>query len=329
MLKRALLLSTLITSTLMAENKRIGFITCDQLDRYHSNEGVSPLITPDDAFASRALEKKGYQVEPLLWSSSPSSINEKKCDLLIVRSPWDYSDSEEKREAFKSWLLELNRSGERLINPVALMLWNLDKHYLGDLAKLGVNVVPTEYLDKEGSVDLTNRENIVVKPCISAGANDTYHLSTTDEAKRFASKFEEIRKGRDFMLQPFLKEVQSKGEWSLIFLDGKQTHAIRKRPAEGHWLVQEEFGGSVESSEPSDEVKAVAEFAFSKISEASNVSEEPFYARIDIIESEEFGPVIGEIELIEPELFFRTSESAAEAFAEGVEKRLAQVLLKS
>jgi hypothetical protein len=62
------------------------------------------------------------------------------------------------------------------------------------------------------------------------------------------------------VVQPFLPEIRE-GEWSLIFLGGEFSHAVVKRPAEGAFRVQHDFGGTVERREPKlsliDDARAV------------------------------------------------------------------------
>jgi hypothetical protein len=50
------------------------------------------------------------------------------------------------------------------------------------------------------------------------------------------------------MVQPFMPEVQTLGEWSLIFLGGGFSHSVRKFPAPGNFLVHSEFGGTVQAT---------------------------------------------------------------------------------
>jgi hypothetical protein len=138
------------------------------------------------------------------------------------------------------------------------------------------------------------------------------------------------------MVQPFLPEVLSEGEWSLVFIDGLYSHAVHKRPAAGSWLVQDELGGSVESAVPPEEVRAAAIVAFERIvpalekrGAAEQVAKGPLlYGRVDVIPTAS-GPLVSELELIEPELFFlqRTARGplplkrAIDAFCAGVERR--------
>jgi hypothetical protein len=50
--------------------------------------------------------------------------------------------------------------------------------------------------------------------------------------------------GADMMVQPFLPTV-ARGEVSVVWVDGRITHAVRKRPAPGDFRCQEEFSSHV------------------------------------------------------------------------------------
>ena len=192
------------------------------------------------------------------------------------------------------------------------MAWSLDKHYLADLAAVGVPIVPTDFVPADSGIDLAARVAslgpLVVKPAISAAAKDTFRLMT--EADAAALDFAALNHGRSFLIQPFLPEIMTAGEWSLVYLDGEYSHAVWKTPAKGHWLVQDELGGSVASGEPSAPVKVLADLAVARLSDAfarqhSQGYEMPLYGRVDVIVSGGKA-LIGELELVEPELFFLT-----------------------
>ena len=47
------------------------------------------------------------------------------------------------------------------------------------------------------------------------------------------------------LFQEFQHQIQSKGEMSLIMIDGKFTHAVIKKAKAGDFRVQDDFGGTV------------------------------------------------------------------------------------
>jgi glutathione synthase/RimK-type ligase-like ATP-grasp enzyme len=114
------------------------------------------------------------------------------------------------------------------------------------------------------------------------------------------------------MLQPFQQSVPQKGEVSMMIMGGQYTHAVLKKAKAGDFRVQDDFGGTVELYEPSN-----AEIAFAeKVVAACAVP--PLYARVDIIEDNAGDLAVIEMELIEPELWFRLKPEAADVLAAAV-----------
>lgn len=299
---------------------KVGFVTCSDLGRFFPSP-KNPLLTFDDQVAADHLEARGLLVEPLVWGTDPEKVRaDFDGGIVIVRSPWDYSYSIEAARAFRQWLGALESHGVVVANPVALMMWNLDKHYLRDLEQQGVWVTPTVYLPSKEKVDLVEMVGrwgeIVVKPCVGAGGRDSFRLQSVSEARmlmasglgRCPTPFDKLREGRDFMAQPFLKDVLTAGEWSLVFLNSEYTHGVLKLPGSGLWQVQDELGGSTQSVSPPDKVIDAATRVYQAITPAFRAASgrscpPPLYARVDIIVSKGT-PFVGEVELVEPELFF-------------------------
>jgi glutathione synthase/RimK-type ligase-like ATP-grasp enzyme len=238
-------------------------------------------------------------------------------DAIVLRSNWDYHFDP---DAFLGWLDRLERAGARIWNPPALVRWNLTKGYLLELARAGVPTVATVILEDETRAGLEavmaarGWSRVVMKPAISASAHDTRLVSgaTLDEAVG-ALASGAIR--RPVLVQPFVEEIQTRGEWSLVFIDDEMTHAVLKRPASGEFRVQPRWGGTVETPAPPDGVRAVARAALA----ALPVS--PLYARIDGVETAA-GFQIMEVEVNEPGLFFPYAPAAALRFAEALLRRV-------
>jgi glutathione synthase/RimK-type ligase-like ATP-grasp enzyme len=328
---------------------RIGLITCEDLSRFFPSR-KNPLYTHDDQVAADALVERGHCVEPVVWGADLTELDAAGFDLLIIRSPWDYMASRETSERFLRWLDRVVRAGFPLENPLPVVRWNLDKHYLAHLADEGVAVVPTRYVSSDEPLDLLAAQQrlveLVIKPCVSAAAQDTFLVrsredavslrdGTTDLASR---PLDQVRSGRDFMLQPFLPEVLTAGEWSLVFLGGEYSHAVHKRPRPGHWLVQDELGGSVISDTPPAAVREAAVHAFARTlpafhkNRAVGAPDVPgplLYGRVDVILTRA-GPRVSELELIEPELFFLArGESSVSPQPAALERFCAEVEVRA
>lgn len=307
---------------------KIGFITCADLSKYNVST-KNPLFTHDDQVACDFLLEKKIHVEPLVWGSEIEKIIKKAFDLLIVRSVWDYSLSESHTHNFFKWLEELEEHQVAVVNNYDILRWNLDKHYLDELKKQGIRILPTEYLEPQDAyikfyAALKNWGAIVVKPCISAGAKDTFLLKNLNDLENFLPKLSLIRGERSFIIQPFVERICSEGEWSLVFLNKLYSHAVLKRPQVGNWLVQDELGGSVISEDPPESVRIFAKEAVDKLQKFLHNKYGPkaslLYGRVDVLP----GLFLGELELFEPELFFldrrvqKPNLAALSKFYEGI-----------
>jgi len=285
--------------------RRICFVTCR----------TWPQISESDRLVQQALEARGATVEARAWNAPEADWD--GFDAIVLRSNWDYHFDP---DAFLGWLDRLERAGARIWNPPALVRWNLTKGYLLELARAGVPTVATVILEDETRAGLEavmaarGWSRVVMKPVISASAHDTRLVSgaTIDEAVA-ALASGEIR--RPVLVQPFVEEIQTRGEWSLVFIETEMTHAVLKRPAAGEFRVQPRLGGTVETPPPPDEVRAVAQAALAALPVP------PLYARIDGVETAA-GFQIMEVEVNEPGLFFPYAPAAALRFAEALLRRV-------
>lgn len=284
--------------------KRIGFITCESLARFFPSH-KEPYFTQDDQVLVDHFRSQSIEVIPIFWGCGLEVIP--PCDAWIMRSAWDYMNSLESISKFIAWLESLEKLSFPILNSPKIMKWNLDKHYLRELQSKNVNTIPTQFLHREEKIDLLEWlrkwKSIVVKPTISGAAVNTFALHSMSDIEQFKHTFDPLRAHRDFMLQPYLPAFVEKGEWSIVFFGDQYSHAVLKRPAPGHWLVQDELGGTVESKNPPPPLLDFAAKVAGTV--ISILKETPLYQRIDLVEVEgEY--LVGEVELIEPELFFLT-----------------------
>jgi hypothetical protein len=194
---------------------RVAFVTCEAL----------PGVVEDDQGAARALETRGVTVAPVSWDAA--GIDWPSHDAVVIRSTWDYHLHPAR---YDQWLRDRAADGTRLWNPPGAVLGNLHKRYLADFERKGVPIVPTAFLDAAegrslaGVLDGLACDEAVVKPAISANARGTWRVSrATAEASQAA--FEAQARAEDLLVQPYLPEVASEGEWSLMFFGGRYSHA--------------------------------------------------------------------------------------------------------
>jgi len=118
----------------------------------------------------------------------------------------------------------------------------------GVLEQSGVLIPPTVMVRRADvqtlSTILAERawERAVVKPAVSANAFNTFRV-TVGTSPGAQQQFEHLIHGGDILVQALMAEIYDEGELSLVFLDGDFSHAIRKRPRSGDFLVQESRGG--------------------------------------------------------------------------------------
>lgn len=167
----------------------------------------------------------------------------------MIRTPWDYF---ERVDEFRAWLDARTAGGALMCNSSDILRWNFDKRCLQDLEAAGVAIVPTLCIARGEKADVAARarargwNEIVVKPTISGGAYRTYRLLVVD-ATAYTNDIAQTLQDRGLLVQPFLPEIISGGELSLLFFEGVYSHAVCKRPKAGDYRVQYQFGGTNEN----------------------------------------------------------------------------------
>lgn len=265
-------------------------------------------ILKEDGFVREALERRGLQVHRTSWDNP--NFDWTTTWLAVFRTTWDYFN---RFEEFKNWL-DRTAQQTRFLNPVELVRWNFHKSYLLDLQKLGVKIAPTrlvrlgENWDLKNSFEEWKTDEIIIKPCIAGTARETYRIGK-NEVEAHQKIFNRLLETEDMLVQPFLKNVLAEGEVSALMFGGKFSHAVLKRAKTGDFRVQDDFGGKVFAHEILPDELALAQAA------AAACSPQPAYARVDMMRDFDGQPVISELEMVEPELFFRFRPEAAELLA--------------
>ena len=232
-------------------------------------------ILDDDKLLQHALEQKGLSVIRKDWATP--NFNWGNVRYAVFRTTWDYFD---RFDEFNQWLIS---TGKRttFINPLSLIQWNIDKTYLSDVHKKGINMPPTQFHDTSNTMGLvewfneSNWKEAVVKPTIAGAARYTYRISAAN-IDEVAQIIDPLIKQEKFILQEFQHNIVTEGEVSLIVIGGKFTHAVLKIAKPGDFRGQDDFGGSVHAYEPSQEEISFAEKAVEACPSL------PTYARVDI-----------------------------------------------
>jgi len=267
---------------------------------------VLPEPDGDEAPLLEALRRRGHEATPLAWDDPESDAG--AFDVVVLRATWNYHLAP---ELFVAWAA---RTADRaqLVNPLAIVRWNVHKGYLRELQTAGVPVVPTVWIERGHPIAAreirarTGWDDVVIKPAISAASWRTQRLRLREEGP--ADDFvRSLCADRDVMVQPFLRSVEEHGERALVWIAGELTHAMHKHPR---------FAGADERVTPVSEIHAVerrvAEMALDRWRNRA------LYARVDLVRDAVGQPRVSEVEMIEPSLFFPHAPAALDRFADAL-----------
>lgn len=273
---------------------------------YVSADQSTPNV--DDRNVFLELIRRGHHANITTWDDP----NPPPADVGIIRSTWDYTT---RHHQFAEWVRHTAHQ-HTLINPAATIEWNTSKEYLFDLAAAGIPTIPTVHAatvdDAHATADREGWDYYVIKPAISAGGRNTtrhhvrMHYPPADGA---------LPRGVGLLVQPFLTDVTTRGEHSLTFIDGRHSHTVLKHAAPGEFLVQDHYGGTTTPVTPPGTVLQIAQHAMDALPHPCT------YARVDIITTATHGPVVIEVELIEPDLFLRYDAGATTRFVNAITRK--------
>ena len=301
-----------MTSARDAQPIRVGLATCAAL----------PNGDEDESLLATALNDRGVDTEWVVWSASEPAAMGERFDVVVIRSTWDYVDD---REAFVAWVEACTAPAW---NPAPVVRWNSDKRYMLDLLDAGVPTVPTQIvatLDQDWSAP-DGCEEIVVKPAVGAGSRGAQRFRVVDEldeARHHAGTI--ITAGNTAVVQPYLASVDSGSETALIHIDGQFSHSVSKGPmlrrdGGGEWVEGLYLAEEIDHRDVGEQQLVVARAAL----EAAPLAD-VLYARVDLVDDDNGAPMVLELELIEPSLFFSFDAGSAQTMADAIVARAAAV----
>ncbi|HEX6063164.1 MAG TPA: hypothetical protein VFZ04_03035 [Longimicrobiales bacterium] len=268
-----------------------------------------PNGSDDDQVLIAAMRSAGLTPISVIWDQ-PADWH--SFDVVVLRSIWDYHL---KYQRFLEWLDHLDRNGVTVYNSTDVVRWNADKRYMLELEQRGVRITPTVLSATGDERDLaeiareTGWRHLVVKPTVASTGYETWmtEAPVTPSAEK---RLREQRARMNVLVQEFASGVHA-GEVSMVFLNGEYSHSVIKRAAGDEFRVHIEHGGTVESVEPGP---AQIEWARSVV----GTIERPWvYARVDAV-NDSSGPMVMELELLDPELFFKYDADAANQFIRAI-----------
>jgi len=253
----------------------------------------------DEVPLSEALAAAGVEAQLLAWDDP--AVDWSAPIPTIIRSTWNYALA---LDAFLAWIDRV----PVLWNPRDVVHDNVRKRYLLALHARGVPVVPTLLVERGQTAELPPAR-IVIKPEVGGGSLHARVFEPGDPEAMQHLAFITARGAA--LVQPYLRSVDDYGERSLVWIDGELTHAIRKTPR---------FVGDAEKIEGpfpiADDERAVADAALAPYKERI------LYGRVDVARDDGGAPVVMELELVEPSLFFLRYPPSLDRYIAGLGKRL-------
>jgi len=257
----------------------------------------------DEPLALAELHELGVSVEVVDWDDP--EVDWSRFDRVVLRSAWDYP---QRLPEFLTWLERVGAVTD-LVNPLETVQWNLDKRYLAELAEAGVPIPPTVFV-QPGSAATFPVGDFVVKPAVGAGSRDAASYGPDQHEPALAHVARLLASGQTVLIQPFLKSVATEGEWPLMFVDGRFSHAANKRvalPRAG--MVEQLFAAECNAAHIA--TAAQIEVAQAAVLQVSTRLGTPAYARVDLVRDDAGQFCVLEVELIEPSLFLPFADATA------------------
>ncbi len=271
----------------------------------------------DLPYLSRALGDRGIITEIVDWDNA--STDWSRYSMAIVRSPWDYH---RRYPEFLAWLDSVS-AATTLQNSADIIRWNTNKEYLAELVEAQIGVIPTTFVrSAEDLVTITNEGmlecDIVVKPTISAGSNNTERHEESP-VKAAAHLGFLLDAGFVAMVQPYQRFIDERGETGMVYFNGQLSHSFRKgailatgENVKNGLFTVEEITPRTASGQERELGEAVMTFVKKKFGEY------PLYARVDVVRGSAGVPVVMELELAEPSFFLQVDHEAPSRFASAV-----------
>lgn len=294
-------------SSAAATSPRIALVTAR--GAWQTDDDALPLVA--------ALDELSIAAEPAVWDDA--GVDWATFDLVVLRSPWDYTD---RVEEFLAWADRVQAVAQ-LVNPADMLRWNTDKRYLGELHALGLSVVPTTYLLAADHAEIDSRLELpllgdfVVKPTVSSGSRNTARYTQDEHATAEAHARRLLAVGRDVMVQPYIGSVDLVGETGMLFFGGAFSHGFRKGPLLGDGPAKVDGLYAQEQIDPRHPDAAELQLADDVLRAVAQRfgGAMPVYSRVDVLRGERGQPMVLELELTEPSYFLATDPLSAQRAA--------------
>jgi hypothetical protein len=285
-----------------------------------------PNLHDDWPLVRAALDDAGLDAVAVVWSDP--SVDWSSFDLIVANGAWDNIHHVDE---FLAWVDARERGDVPTVNAPATLRWNLDKRYLRVLEATGVATVPTMWVEPDSDAEAVataavertlSLGEVVVKPSISGGGFQTARYEGHDRDRALAHVRSLVELGRTAMVQPYEPTVDTEGEVGLIFLGGEFSHAMHKDP-----MIRRGVGPTaslIDNQMVSPASASAAHLALGRqaVAAADHLLGPTTYARVDTVQRADGRPMVLELELLDPVLFFTTDPASAARFARVLAGRL-------
>jgi glutathione synthase/RimK-type ligase-like ATP-grasp enzyme len=270
-----------------------------------------PALSESDACLARALEARGHRVVAAPWNGPFGPFRD--AALVVVRSSWDYHETPDR---YRDWLGQLDAA--RTFNRPDLILWNMSKAHVLDLARRGARIPRTlEAAAEPGAIadalSALGIEEGVIKPLIGASGFGVERVRRGQERDALARAHASKRLDR-ILVQEFVHGIES-GEQAAVFFDGVFSHGLRRTAAPGEFRINTQYGGRMEATPLPSEVIEQMRAVLRRLPAAA------LYCRVDgVVRGGEL--VLMEVEVNEPGLGLDLAFGSADRFADALLRRL-------
>ena len=230
----------------------------------------------------------------------------KSSDIVILKSIWGYHIDYEK---FLKQISVFKKKKIKLVNDYNFIYWNIDKlKYLNEIKNINViSTNPLQIRHAKTAQDIRsaiseasetfNTDILVIKPSISASGYLTFAYDINKKNGLVVNSLM-ANKNLDFMVQSYQSSI-AEGEISVIIINGKLLYGVIRFPGvlsdkkDTMYLRLTSIPISIKKS-----LSVLKDFFWGKFGVLPNI------CRVDFLKSNSSYEIL-EIELIDPDLFFR------------------------
>lgn len=240
----------------------------------------------------KGFAPEGLELTPVKWSDP--GMDWTRFAAVLVNCAWDYQD---RHEEFLTTLDRIAGLGVAVFNDPKTVRWNIRKTYLREFEAKGIAVIPTLWPEAPTDKDIAEAmrvfgaDDVVLKRQVGGGARAQVRYNRANMAPPGPVM------DRPGMIQPFVPAIASEGEYSFLFVDGEFSHVLVKRPKSGDYRIQEAYGGTSVTVDPTPADRAAAQAVLDVMDVA------PLYARVDMVRGQDGGLMLMELEVLEPYLY--------------------------